>query len=386
MGRKENRSRSSAPTRNLRATVVHWNLHRGGQAKSALFHIDKAEFVMTHDEAFLQAILTNPEDDVARLIYGDWLTDRNDPRGEFIRVQCRLARMDKDNPERPGLEAREREFLNHQEEWLGALRPLVSRWTFYRGFLDTVMVPTRILLTQGAIPWPATVRRIEGDLEGFEAPRALIEFIPESVARENNVLPLGLRSRTLLLAMADPNDGKTLQKLEFILNRTIEAFAASHAQVVEAINRHYGELETESVDTACFLGRDIEPDHVPCDPTDGRSPVARLVALIIAEAVALRADLIHLVPKPDHFRVRYRIGGKWTKRERRPRRLLEPIVARIELLAGIVSDPDMPERTGRVKRRGLAKPFDMEVVIRRTEGGPFVILKLLPPGLARGAK
>ena len=44
---------------------------------------------MTHDEAFLQAIIDNPDDDAPRLIYADWLEERGDPRGEFIRVQWR---------------------------------------------------------------------------------------------------------------------------------------------------------------------------------------------------------------------------------------------------------------------------------------------------------
>ena len=48
---------------------------------------------MTQDEAFLQAIIEDSDDDTPRLVYADWLTDRDDPRGEFIRVQCRLVRM-----------------------------------------------------------------------------------------------------------------------------------------------------------------------------------------------------------------------------------------------------------------------------------------------------
>ena len=33
-----------------------------------------------HDEAFLQAIRENPDDDAPRLIYADWLEERGDPR------------------------------------------------------------------------------------------------------------------------------------------------------------------------------------------------------------------------------------------------------------------------------------------------------------------
>ncbi len=36
--------------------------------------------------AFLQAIIDCPEDDEPRLAYADWLQDRGDFRGEFIRA------------------------------------------------------------------------------------------------------------------------------------------------------------------------------------------------------------------------------------------------------------------------------------------------------------
>src|SRR5439155_16650690 len=51
-----------------------------------------ADARMTHDEAFLQAVLDAPDDDAPRLMYADWLTERGDPLGEFIRLQIELER------------------------------------------------------------------------------------------------------------------------------------------------------------------------------------------------------------------------------------------------------------------------------------------------------
>jgi uncharacterized protein (TIGR02996 family) len=41
---------------------------------------------------FLAAVLADPADDVPRMAYADWLTERGDPRGEFVAVQLELAR------------------------------------------------------------------------------------------------------------------------------------------------------------------------------------------------------------------------------------------------------------------------------------------------------
>ena len=58
------------------------------------------------DEAFLRAILADPEDDTPRLVYADYLEEHGDPdRAEFIRVQCAMAKLDEDDERRFDLEA-----------------------------------------------------------------------------------------------------------------------------------------------------------------------------------------------------------------------------------------------------------------------------------------
>jgi uncharacterized protein (TIGR02996 family) len=70
---------------------------------------------LTHDDAFLASIIESSDDDAPRLIYADWLDENGQgERAEFIRVQCQLARMGKENPRREGLEARGRQLLEAQ--------------------------------------------------------------------------------------------------------------------------------------------------------------------------------------------------------------------------------------------------------------------------------
>jgi uncharacterized protein (TIGR02996 family) len=52
--------------------------------------------MVTDPADFLSNILAHPNDDGPRLAYADWLEERGDPRGEFIRVQCQIARADPD--------------------------------------------------------------------------------------------------------------------------------------------------------------------------------------------------------------------------------------------------------------------------------------------------
>jgi uncharacterized protein (TIGR02996 family) len=47
---------------------------------------------MTDDEAFIRAVVDSPGDDTPRLVYADWLDDRTDPRGQYLRAEAKWAK------------------------------------------------------------------------------------------------------------------------------------------------------------------------------------------------------------------------------------------------------------------------------------------------------
>jgi uncharacterized protein (TIGR02996 family) len=79
---------------------------------------------LTTEQAFLQAIREQPDDDAPRLIFADWLEDNRGTEGqvraEFIRAQCALERGGLDAARWLELEARQNELLGlHGAEWAG---------------------------------------------------------------------------------------------------------------------------------------------------------------------------------------------------------------------------------------------------------------------------
>src|SRR5205823_11209716 len=145
-------------------------------------------------------------------------------------------------------------------------------------------------------------------LHEIEIPPSVIELVPESLARENIVMPLSQDSGIIRVIMHDPLDFETIDKLRFVLNREIEVSLAPKEAIVEAINKYYGgaSSETESVDSMLQEFTDTAIDFAE-DGTggtrsgsgsnvleEGDAPVIRLVHLIIQEAVASRASDIHV--------------------------------------------------------------------------------------------
>jgi uncharacterized protein (TIGR02996 family) len=68
---------------------------------------------MNEHQAFLSAIHADPEDETTRLVYADWLEERGDPRGEYLRLDCALQRM---SPEDEHFSAMVTRFRRLREE------------------------------------------------------------------------------------------------------------------------------------------------------------------------------------------------------------------------------------------------------------------------------
>jgi uncharacterized protein (TIGR02996 family) len=106
---------------------------------------------MLSDDAFLQAILHDPDSDAPRLVYADWLEETGGTeRAELIRLQCGGV-----NP------ARERELIQRfAKQWAGPIAELVYSFTFRRGFTEEVTIEAGIFLESGAILWAAAPIRL----------------------------------------------------------------------------------------------------------------------------------------------------------------------------------------------------------------------------------
>ena len=226
------------------------------------------------------------------------------------------------------------------------------------------------------------------DLTQVEIPKSVIELVPEAVARDRLVLPLSLEGNTLKLIMTDPDNYEKIQAIQFILNRDIQPVIASQEQIQEAINRSYGQDETQSVDSVISEFTATQIDNTSLDSAgggfdrgdDSDAPVVRLVNLIISEAVDARASDIHIEPFGDRIRVRYRIDGALVERDAAPRRLLSAMLSRIKIMGNIdISEKRRPQ-DGRIKLNLKGKHFDLRVSMLPSAHGQSAVMRILDRG------
>lgn len=135
-------------------------LTRGVGDRVSFALVTRADAALATEAELLAAVLADPSDDAPRLVLADWMTERGDPRGELISVQCQLARGAENEDE---LLERERALLTeHGAKWIGAGEQELLQVRFSRGFVESVEV-----LDAAALP----------QLEGFFQREPVTELI-----------------------------------------------------------------------------------------------------------------------------------------------------------------------------------------------------------------
>ena len=224
------------------------------------------------------------------------------------------------------------------------------------------------------------------DLNEVVIPPSIVELVPESVARENAILPMSEEDGALKVIVSDPLDLDTFEKLRFILNRKVDIALSPRESILEAINRHYGQMEDQSADSMLQEFTDTAIDFTETEQeTQGSdevidetsAPIVRLVHLMITEAVNMRASDIHVEPFEDRVRIRYRIDGVLVERDSPPRRLLGALLSRLKILANIDIAERRRPQDGRIKVTVGEKQLDLRVSILPTNHGQSAVMRVL---------
>ena len=135
---------------------------------------------------------------------------------------------------------------------------LPEGWSAIRPLDDSLLIPIRraadlraISPSQAkrdakAVAKKARLRYVNVARKSIDA--SVIELLPQSIAQENNALPLEANASELTIAVSEPSE-ELVEKLQFILNRSIRLVVGSASEIRTKINEQYGSLEGESAES-----------------------------------------------------------------------------------------------------------------------------------------
>ncbi len=139
--------------------------------------------------ALEEAIVRDPDDLASYAVYGDWLGEQGDPRGELIATQLAATATADPELQRAAL----RVFARHRAAFLGELADTIAAeaFTWRAGFIQRAMLSHDALLFVSGVRVAVTLVEVVTKLLAHPSARFLIELELGAVDRDRWGRPLG---------------------------------------------------------------------------------------------------------------------------------------------------------------------------------------------------
>ena len=231
------------------------------------------------------------------------------------------------------------------------------------------------------------------NLSDSVVPPELLQLLSEEFCRSYKVLPLGIKGKTLTLAMHDPSNQRTLDHIRFKVRMEIYPVMATEKDLLEAINRVYMGSTGEAMRELARLNEDEDLQTIEksedaiseeqLSDEEGQQ-VVKLVSSIIQDAILRKASDIHLEPQETFLKLRIRIDGDLMIMPPIPARLMPQILSRVKLLAHMDIAEKRRPLDGRFAVRARGKEVDLRVSsfpisLRKRGTMEKIVMRILDP-------
>jgi len=229
-------------------------------------------------------------------------------------------------------------------------------------------------------------------LAHYKIPKEVLKEVPETLARQYQMLPISVTGDVLTLGMADPLNIMALDDLKMLTSYEIEPVVALMSELVDAIEAHYGvgkqsaELYNELVadDSSDNLEvieeQDDITDMVSMEAEAQDAPVVRLVNLILVNALEATASDIHVEPYEKILRVRYRVDGVLEETKNPPKSVQPALISRLKIMSNLdIAEHRLPQ-DGRFRIKFKGREIDFRIAFLPCYYGEKVVMRVLDKG------
>jgi len=219
------------------------------------------------------------------------------------------------------------------------------------------------------------------DLKRHVVQPEALRLVPESMARQHTLIPLDVIGDSLLVAMSDPEDFRTVDDIRTQIKMRVEVALALPDDIKEAIDLNYrssGELEERIGE---FAPQAAEESEATSDLI-ARTPVAKSLDLLVTQAVRDRASDVHLEPQEHRLRIRYRIDGVLREVSSLPLQAHAALISRIKILAEMNISERRRSQDGQFSMKVGDRDIDIRAASMETDHGERVTLRILDKSMS----
>ncbi|MDO9556761.1 MAG: ATPase, T2SS/T4P/T4SS family [Coriobacteriia bacterium] len=216
------------------------------------------------------------------------------------------------------------------------------------------------------------------DLAAYEIDPAAATLLAIDLARRHQVLPIKIQDDELVVAMADPANIFAIDDLRIVTGYEIRPVVSTESDLMSALDK-FATMNANVDDMVGDLGEGMVSEEIDDAKAakDEEAPVAKLMNLIISEAIRQGAGDIYVEPLENDLRVRYRIDGVCQEVVRSPKKLHRQLLNRIKIASGMdIAEKRVPQ-DGRFGVVLDGKAVDFRVAVLPTVQGEMSVLRLL---------
>ena len=223
-------------------------------------------------------------------------------------------------------------------------------------------------------------------LKNREIDPLVIQKVTAKFASHYKIIPVEFKENTLVVAMTNPLDIRTLDDLRLLLEVEVKGVLASEMEILEAIRKYYG-VGAETIERIISEKTTLPDLQASAEKAEDLEALAedasiiKFVNQILSEAIKERATDIHLEPFEDELRTRFRIDGVLYEinMPQTIKYFHAAIVSRIKIMAKLnIAERRLPQ-DGRIKVKVGDDELDLRVSILPFVFGEAVHIRILSP-------
>ncbi|MBL51765.1 MAG: type II secretion system protein GspE [Candidatus Marinimicrobia bacterium] len=204
----------------------------------------------------------------------------------------------------------------------------------------------------------------------YDVDKSVMDLIPERTIRTQKMLPLFRLNNTLNLAITDPLDAAPINAARDVTGMKIEPIIVTESEIDNAIDLYYGISGFVDVSSS---------DEEVTDISDlfDETRIVELVDSIITQSQRYRCSDIHIEPRENDIRVRFRIDGRLQDFQALPKDIHTALISRLKIMSNMDIAETRRPQDGRILFNSSQGRLDLRISTYPTLYGEKSVLRLL---------
>ncbi len=217
------------------------------------------------------------------------------------------------------------------------------------------------------------------DLMSYEVQSSVLDLVDEKTALKFKIMPLYTLDNSLAIATTDPLNVEVIDDLAQKTGKEINLVMATESDIEQAIDLFYSAAKY----VAKTGGRTDKMARVVSREIDEETEIIEAVDMLFNEAIKMGASDIHIEPRREDVRIRFRVDGVLQQYYTIPKESMAPLISRIKIMADMDIAESRKPQDGRFSHTIGNKTVDVRASTFPAVNGEKAVMRILDESRGR---